>query len=701
MPASEIMRTPMKLRVSAFFFILLLAFSAGGVPSEALHWSFAPVRKPAIPAVKNAAWLRDGVDVFILAKLEAAGIAPSSDADRATLLRRATFDLTGLPPTPEDLAAFVRDPAADDAAFAKVVDRLLASPRFGERWARHWLDIVHYADSVGRTWNSPFLYAWRYRDWVIDSLNEDKPFSVFASEQIAGDLLPARTVAEKRSRLTGTGLLALGALPLQESPSLQFALDRVDDQIDVTSRAFLALTMACARCHDHKTDPISQRDYYALAGIFYSSDTLSGGQRGMYVDPDRHLLLPIENIPVAQILPAARGGKAVAAPTGAMQMSNDRISRGAMGADGRYVANPNLAMGVTEGEIRNCAIRLKGEPNQPGDTPRRGDLRVPGLPVLAKIGEKESGRLALAQWIASPENPLTARVAVNRIWAHLFGRGLVRTVDDFGFTGENPTHPELLDHLSVRFATPSALSIVPATPRTSREASNLHPQLSTSSGMGWSVKKLIRALMLSHTYRQGSASDPARTKRDGANELFSRMNPKRLELEAIRDSMLFVSGRLDFARPNGILIAGNGGKGKTARTRATLDEHSAYRTVYLPVLRDLLPEIYRTFDFPEPTQIIGKREVTTVPAQALFFLNSPFAIETAGDAAQRILAGKSLRDDEARIRRAYAVLLAREPDRDEIAAATAFLAEEKGSASEGWASLVQSLMAGTEFRYVW
>ncbi len=457
----------MKLRAPAFFLLMLLASGAGAPAADTPHWSFVPVSKPAIPAVKNAAWLRDGVDVFILAKLEAAGLAPSPDADRATLLRRASFDLTGLPPTPEEFAAFLRDPAGEDAAFAKVVDRLLASPRFGERWARHWLDVVRYADSVGRTWNSPFLYAWRYRDWVIDSLNEDKPFSVFASEQIAGDLLPARTAAEKRSRLTGTGLLALGALPLQESGSQQFALDRVDDQIDVTSRAFLGLTIACARCHDHKTDPISQRDYYALAGVFQSTDTLSGGQRGAYVDPELHHRLPVDNTPAAQV-PGAGGVKKLTPLSGpaTMTMSNDSISRGAMGADGRYAVNPNLAMGVTEGGIADCAIRIKGEANQPGDMPKRGDLRIPGLPALPKIADKESGRLALAQWIASPANPLTARVAVNRIWGHLFGRGLVRTVDDFGSTGENPTHPELLDHLALRFSAPSALS-------------TLNPQLST------------------------------------------------------------------------------------------------------------------------------------------------------------------------------------------------------------------------------
>ena len=677
--------------ILAAVFPLALSLVASG--TEPLHWSFVPVRRPAIPAVKNAAWLRDGTDVFVLAKLEAAGLAPSPDADRATLLRRATFDLTGLPPTPEELAAFMRDPANDDTAFAKVVDRLLASPRFGERWARHWLDVVRYADSVGRTWNSPFLYAWRYRDWVIDSLNEDKPFSVFASEQIAGDLLPARTVAEKRSRLTGTGLLALGALPLQESGSLQFALDRVDDQIDVTIRAFLGLTIACARCHDHKTDPISQRDYYALAGIFQSTETFSGGQRGAYVDPELHHRLPVDNTPVARITGTGGAQKLTPAPSGAdtMQMvkSNDSISRGAMGADGRYAVNLNLAMGVTEGEVADCAIRIKGEANQPGDTPKRGDLRIPGLPALPKISDRESGRLALAQWIASPANPLTARVAVNRVWAHLFGRGLVRTVDDFGSTGESPSHPELLDHLASRFSAPSVLSTL--------------LQLSTAvpGGMDWSVKKLVRTLLLSHTYRQRSASDAQHAKLDGANTLFSRMSPKRLEFEAIRDTMLFVGGQLDFAHPEGIPIAGNGGKGKTARTRATLDEHAPHRTIFLPVLRDLMPEVYKTFDFPEPTQIIGRRDVTTVPSQALFFLNSRFATDAAAAAAQRIVSDPTLRGDEARIRRAYAVLLGREPARDDIADAMAFLAEEKGSPSAGWSALMQSLMAGSEFRYVW
>jgi hypothetical protein len=620
--------------------------------SSSLPWSFAPVKKPAIPVVKNTTWLKDGVDVFILARLETASLSPNPDADRATLLRRASFDLTGLPPTPEELSAFLHDTAPDDAAFAKVVDRLLASPRFGERWGRHWLDVVHYADSVGRTWNAPFLYAWRYRDWVIDSFNEDKPFTTFAAEQIAGDLLPAKSVPEKRSHLTGTGFLTLGALPLPEYGSEQFALDRVDDQIDVTTRAFLGLTMSCARCHNHKTDPIRQRDYYALAGIFYSTETLSGGQRGSYVDPELLHRLPVDNAPAT----AQRNG---AKPV-------------AMDAKGFYQTDYNLAMGVADGATRDCAIRIKGEPNQTGDTPMRGDVQLPGLPKLPAIGEKESGRLELAQWIASPSNPLTARVAVNRVWLHLFGRGLVPSVDDFGLTGEKPTHPELLDHLAARFI----------------------------EG-GWSEKKLIRAIMLSRTYRESSASDPARMKLDGANILFWRMNPKRLELEAIRDSMLQVSGQLSLERPAGIQVAGNGGKGKVAPTRALLNETDNCRTVYLPVLRDLQPEIYKIFDFPEPTQIKGQREVTTVPAQALFFLNSRFAIDSARAAAQGLLDDTSLRDDDARFSRAWMTLLGREPAAEELKDARAFLASLNEVPSARWSALLQALMAGTEFRYVW
>jgi hypothetical protein len=654
--------------MSALFLAILGAGAVGAAEPSSASWSFAPLQRQTAPKVTNTTWLKDGADLFILAKLEAAGCAPNPDADRATLLRRASFDLTGLPPMPEEIAAFVRDPLPDDAAFAKVVDRLLASPRFGERWGRHWLDVVRYADSVGRTWNAPFIYAWRYRDWVIDSFNADKPYALFVAEQLAGDLLPARTVAEKRSHLTGTGLLALGAMALQDSPQETFALDRVDDQIDVTMRAFLGVTMSCARCHNHKTDPITQRDYYALAGIFYSSETRSGGQRGAYVDPDLLLRLPTA-APAGTAAPT--GKRAPAGPDTVLRMASAPEQREGMDAKGFFRTDPNLAMGVTEGEVRDCAVRIKGDAGQLGETPRRGDFQLPGLPKFPAISDRESGRLALAQWIVSPANPLAPRVMVNRVWEHLFGRGLVGSVDDFGLTGEKPTHPELLDHLAVRFV----------------------------EG-GWSVKKLIRALMLSRTYRQSSASEPGRMERDGANQFFWRMNPKRLELEAIRDALLFASGQLSFERPAGIQVAGNGGKGKVARLRALLGEADSCRTVYLPVLRDLLPESYRIFDFPEPTQIKGEREVTTVPAQALFFANSRFVVEAARAAADRLLADAALRTDEARIGRAYLALLGREASPEELKDARAFLSE-MGPATAGWPAFVQALMASTEFRYAW
>lgn len=656
--------------------------SFAGEPEK--PWSFAPVTRPAAPKVQQAAWLRDGLDIFILARIEAAGLTPNPDADRATLLRRATFDLTGLPPTPEEITAFLRDPATDEAALAKVVDRLLASPRFGERWGRHWLDVTRYADSVGRTWNSPFLYAWRYRDWVIDSLNEDKPFPLFAAEQIAGDLLPAKTIAEKRSRILGTGFLTLGALPLQDSTSEAFALDRVDDQIDVTTRAFLGLTVACARCHDHKTDPISQRDYYALAGIFYSTDTFSGGQRGTYVDPNLFLALPTQTQAPNPSLAPSRP-RASTAPTMAMMdtmdsinVTSDTISGGAMDEKGLYKNVQERAMGVREGTLQDCELRIKGEWNQRAEAPARGDLQIAGLPRLPAVGPKESGRYALARWVVASNNPLTPRVYVNRVWSHLFGRGLVRTLDDFGLTGEKPTHPELLDHLASRFVTPVGTS---------------------EAGFGWSTKKLLRAILLSRTYRLSSASEPQRLAKDSANETYWRMTPRRLELEAIRDAMLMAGGELRFERPGGIPIAGNGGKGKFARTRALLDENSGYRTVYLPILRDLLPEIYKTFDFPEPTQIKGQREVTTVPAQALFFLNSDFAIGAAKSISSRVLSETGLRNDESRVARLWLLLLGREPSRDEASDAKQFLSSDPDAAR--WAALAQALLAGSEFRYVW
>jgi hypothetical protein len=647
--------------------------AAGKAQAGVKLWSFKPLARPTVPAVRDTQWARNDVDRFILARIEADGLKPNRDADRATLIRRAAFDLLGLPPTEKELTAFLNDPAPDDEAFARVVDQYLDSRCFGERWGRHWLDVVRYSDCVGRTWNAPFTYAWRYRDYVIDAFDNDKPYDRFITEQLAGDLLPVRTVSEERETIVATGLLALGSMDLTEGRQEGFIMDQIDDQIDVTTRSFLGLTVSCARCHDHKYEPITMRDYYALAGIFYSTKTLSGqrhkgtlGYNG-YVDPDN-----------LRVMPAADGSR----PTGIMDrnglhsMSDFMAVRSTTKQAIPYTTDPNLAMGLAEGRVRDCELRVQGDAYEFGAAPPRGDVQIPGLPSMEKIPADVSGRRELARWIASAENPLTARVMVNRVWQHLLGRGIVATVDDFGSTGELPTHPELLDHLAMQFVED-----------------------------GWSVKKLIRSIMLSRTYRLSSAGDATNEQRDPQNLRYWRANMRRLEVEAIRDSMLWAAGRLKFTPPDGIQVAGYGGKGLAATTQSLLAIDAPYRTVYLPVLRSLLPELYDTFDFPEPSQIKGQREVTTVAPQALFMLNSSFATDRARDAADRLLREPNLKDED-RVRLAYRRLFSRSPDAEEVSDAIDLLESLRPSSSHRdpelyrWTTLVQALMASAEFRYV-
>ncbi|MBL9185307.1 MAG: DUF1553 domain-containing protein [Verrucomicrobiaceae bacterium] len=629
--------------------VLLLGASAFAAEKydNPTPWSYQRLQRPAIPTTKDTAWPKDDLDRFILARLEKENLRPIGDASRATLIRRASFDLRGLPPSQAEVEAFLRDPSSDDIAFAKVVDAFLQSERFGERWARHWLDVVRYADSVGRVWNAPFLYAARYRDWVIDSLNEDKPYNRFVAEQIAGDLLPAKTVLQRRDQIVGTGMLALGSMNVQEGDYEQYILDQVDDQIDVVGRAFLGLTLACARCHDHKTEPVTMRDYYALAGIFYSSRTLSGtpnrndGVAGGYVSPEALVDLPTEldeSVGPPQKLPAG------------IHSMDDIRELGNPKQTIRYDHDPHFCMGVIDGEIKDCEIAIGGDPHDRDTAPTRGELKLPALPPMPKVPAKSSGRLEFAQWLTQPTHPLTSRVMVNRLWQHLFGEGLVRTPDDFGITGADPTHPELLDHLAIRFVT-----------------------------NGWSVKKMIREIMLSRTYRLASTGNPEHP--DAGNKLRWRQNPKRLELEPLRDTLLQLAGQLTFDRPEGIQVAGTGGKGRHGITRSLLGIEELYRTIYLPVVRDNIPELFSTFDFPGPTQIKGQRDVTTVAPQALFFMNNPFVEQLAAQIADK--AGK---DTQA----IYKLILGRDPTSEEITDARDLDDQ----------TLVQALLGTAEFRYV-
>lgn len=636
-------------------------------------WSFQPLTRPQTPQVRDQAWGRDELDRFILARLEAANLKPNADADHHTLLRRVAYDLTGLPPSPAEIAAFCDDPSPLDAALARAVDGYLASPRFGERWGRHWLDVARYADSVGRTWNAPFTYAWRYRNYVVDAFNADKPYDRFVAEQLAGDLLPADSLAEQRENLIATGFLALGSLALNDGRGEGFIMDRVDDQIDVTSRAFFGLTVACARCHDHKYDPVSMRDYYALAGIFYSAQTLSGQthQRDMagggYVDEQRLILLPVSQSDAV--------GPSGIQP-GVHSMNGYREEWQRVDRAARYTTHPDLAMGALEGEIRDCELRTKGDPYEREEAPPRGDVRIPGLPAMPPIADGASGRLELARWIASPEHPLTARVAANRVWSHLFGRGLVRSVDNFGTQGEQPSHPELLDHLAARFI-----------------------------ASGWSTKGLIRSIVLSRTYRLSSAGLQLAKQRDPGNELYWRGTMRRLELEAIRDSLLLAAGRLEHMRPESIQVAGMGGKGRGGVVRSLLDTDAPYRTVYLPVLRSLMPELYSTFDFSDPCQIAGQREVTTVAPQALYFMNGGSVIACAQAAAEELLRPARSSDAD-RVATAYLRLLSRPATADEIDAALDLMNDLNPPASardprlHRWTTFVQALLASAEFRYL-
>jgi hypothetical protein len=677
-------------------------------------WAFQkPVARP-IPSTRDSIWARSDLDRFILAKLEEQGLAPSPDAGPATLLRRLTFDLVGLPPAPEALGRFVDHIATAglDAALAAEADALIASPRFGERWGRHWLDVARFAESSGKDANISFPYAWRYRDYVIDAVNADMPFDRFLLEQVAGDLLPYDSDAERARLLIATGFLALGPKNLEEANPLQFTADVIDEQIDTVTRAVMASTVACARCHDHKFDPFAMEDYYALAGVFASTKTYFGTS----VSPANRvggdpLVLPRgagQPIFHASITPAEVAR--LKAELAALKKEEEERKAAAMKAaltggdpekfftlrdalrifwrsggiegqlervDDSGKALP-LAMGVLDcGEPADAPLLERGDVGRPGKPVPRGFPRVVPIADAPTIASDQSGRLQLARWLTHPDHPLTARVMANRVWRHLFGAGIVRTVDNFGFSGERPSHPELLDHLTLRFA-----------------------------AGGYSLKRLVREIVLTRAYRESSEYNDAAFRADPDNRLLWRAAKRRLEAEAIRDAMLSVSGELDPARPPGSLVARAIGDrpisliGLDARLPADLDG-SLHRSVYLPVLRDRLPEVLDLFDFAEPSLVTGDRETTNVPLQALYLLNSPFVKARADALADRLM--REAGDDESRIRRAFLLAFNRPPDPDETKMAAAFLSqagpgEDAALYRKRFAACCQSLLATAEFR---
>ena len=608
------------------------------------HWAWQKVQRQPIPEVSNPDWCQTPVDNFILAKLDANGLKPNPPADKRTLIRRASFDLIGLPPTPEEVQDFVNDTSPD--AFAKVVDRLLASPHYGERWGRHWLDVARYSDTKGQprrnTEDNANPFAWTYRDYVIRSFNENKPYNIFIMEQIAADkLFQMPTWNHNPTNLAALGFLTVG------DHYMGMQNDILNDHIDVVTKGFLALTVTCARCHDHKFDPIPQKDYYSLRGIFDSSvepknepiigkvaetpDYFAYYRQRDQLNKDEEILeasLPqlrkAKNFD--QIKLTQKGMREAVHALSELEMTNP--------------AAPARAM-VLEDTVKghDSPLFIRGEAGNRGEMVPRRFLQLLSGPVRP-VYTNGSGRLELAMAIASKNNPLTARVMINRIWQHHFGEGFVPTPDDFGMMSEPPSHPELLDYLAMNFMT-----------------------------NGWDIKKIHRLIMLSSVYQESSAGNPRYAQTDPGNRLLWRANIRRLEFEPLRDSLLAIGGRLDtnvYGRP------------------VDLRQHpdSPRRTIYDFVDRANIPDVLVNFDFATPDMVTGIRHQTTVPQQALFLMNSPIVIELA----KRLVAMPDFLDtieDADRLKFLYERIYQRPPSPEETELGLEFVSQtplrEEGS----------------------
>jgi cytochrome c553 len=761
---------------------------------EREHWAYVPPTLPVVNVEPTDHWSVSEIDRLVLEQLTAAGQSPAADVDRATWLRRVTLDLTGLPPTPGELLDFELDNSA--TAREKVVDRLLSSERFGERWGRHWLDVVRYGESTGKERNFVFLQAWRYRDYVIDAFNTDKPFNTFVTEQVAGDLLPHANDQERDLHNIATGFLALSPKGINDRNRESFLLEIVDEQIESVGRGLMAVSIGCARCHDHKYDAVPTTDYYALAGIFRSSEVKFGMTNRQRNSSFPELLVPLasnelrgDHAVSQELLAKAKEGQeqfqkrqqkvrklrqAVArlkareaavvsvsttngdaatteSPTSAPAVTTpesapagevpaiqpqtliavnpaDASSQAPTTGEGgtaeasdpevsgdlaelekrleekekefrdfqREIDDVNnqlavastyaLAMAVVDrSDPADVHIRIRGEVDRPGNSVARGFLSV--LPHSENFQGKitGSGRLQLAEWLTSKENPLVSRVYVNRVWSKLLGQGIVSTPDDFGVQGQKPTNGKLLDLLAVRF-----------------------------TEQGWSTKTLIRTIVLSRVYAVGSQGSESLVQADPENKLFGRWQRRRLEAEVIRDAVLSVAGTLELSRPSGTPLIELGTRELGAQANYTpLEKPTFVRSVYLPVLRGKLPEMLAAFDMADPSLTTGKRDTTSGPNQALFLLNSPLVLEQSNAFARRVIDAVG-EDDKEGIELAFRLVLSHKPNEVQTQAALAYLESVRSvtRAEHGaefpqdqvnqaaWSQLCQSLFALPEFRYV-
>jgi hypothetical protein len=808
------------------------------------HWAYQPRKAPAIPKIKNTAWPSNDIDRFILARLEAAGLSPGPDSKKIVFVRRLYFDLIGLPPTPEQIAQFVNDQSPK--ALENLVDELMASPRFGERWGRHWLDVSRFAESMSLR-GVLLKHAWRYRDYVIEAFNDDLPYDQFLKQQLAGDLLKTKSLDAQRRNLVATTFLMMGDTLLENQNKSQLDMDFVDEQLDVIGKGLLAQTITCARCHDHKFDPIPTRDYYAMAGILKNVQGLkhanvssfmevplpiseeakreleihnssvaklqgeintlkamlepqlpttfptvvaASSLPGIVVDDDdvlvvgkwthsvhsKHYIgkryihdankgkgdktlsfipkLPgdgeyevrfayshgggrASNVPVTvynaagektikvdmrkmppiderfvslgtyrfdaneqsyvlisnegtngvltadavQFLPVGKNSKVAPSPS---PVTGKKIADKELSVDNQQALKKYLAKltadlaalqkrkparemvlsAVETAKPTDLKIHIRGSIDNLGAIAPRGVLQVANYGPAPVMPTSSSGRLELANWIVDPKNPLTSRVMANRVWHWLIGAGLVRTVDNFGTTGESPSHPELLDHLAVQFVQ-----------------------------QGWSVKKLIRTIVLSRTYRLSAAT--GEQQEDPENRLLTHMNRRRLDAESLRDTMLSVGGTLDFEM-GGPTFPANLKKDVGFRFQMPR------RSVYVPVFRSSLPPLFEVFDFANPSMVTGRRDVSTVAPQALFMMNHAFVRTQARLTAERLLSKPQLTAN--RIDHAYLQILGRHATEAEVSLSQQFLKSvtdttEKAQV-EAWTQMVQSMFSTIEFRYI-
>ena len=685
------------------------------------HWAFQPLRDARPPNVASSDWPRTAIDAFVLARLEAANLRPAPDADRRTLIRRAYFQLVGLPPSPSEVDAFIAD--EQPLALERLVERLLSSPQFGERWGRHWLDLARYADSNGLDENFLFREAWRYRNWVISAINEGVPFDRFVLEQIAGDLLPQDSIEERDRHRIAAGFLEVGPKVLLGNDPQNQRLEVADEQLETIGRAILGQTLGCARCHDHKFDPIPTSDYYALAGILTSTQVMEqrfmlGEQRVMerlvglgqdgeeadkayeayWVEQPRQKERQKHAQEALKLLEKGdEGGIAalvkehsdavdiIAADATQATTARAEAQKALIGRLAASLANPPAipARAMIPCDVAEPAderIRLAGRFDRPGDRVPRGFLRVLSGSAL-EIPKGQSGRLELGRWLTDVRGGagrLAARVLANRVWHHLIGRGIVRTVDDFGRAGEAPDNPELLDYLA-------------------RELID----------SGWSLKSLVRKIVTSRTFAMSSRYDDRAYTLDPENRLLWRAHHCRLDPESLRDAMLFAAGALDL-KPMASSVWYLGDQATAVgdnKVRRRTD--FPCRSVYLPVIRNDLPELFAAFDFADPHRTTGMRPRTNAATQSLFILNDESVMAAADAIAQRLLHGDASASRETRIDRLFALVLNAGPDADARADMLRFIREQEdrlnGEGSEkaevrAWSMACHALLASSRFQ---